>query len=32
VIYAWRESGVTYAVIATATQELEARSLITSMR
>ena len=32
VIYAWRESGVTYAVIATSTQELEARSLITSMR
>jgi hypothetical protein len=25
-------SGVTYAVIATAKQELEARSLITSMR
>jgi hypothetical protein len=32
VIYAWRESGVTYAVIATPTQEAAARTLITSMR
>jgi nitrogen fixation-related uncharacterized protein len=32
VIYAFRESGVTYAVIATAAQEPEARTLITSMR
>jgi nitrogen fixation-related uncharacterized protein len=32
VIYAWRESGVTYAVIATPTQEPAARTLITSMR
>jgi nitrogen fixation-related uncharacterized protein len=32
VIYAWRESGVTYAVIATPTQESTAGILITSMR
>jgi hypothetical protein len=32
VIYAWRESDVTYAVIATPTQEPAARTLITSMR
>jgi nitrogen fixation-related uncharacterized protein len=32
VIYAWRESGVTYAVIATQTQEPAARALVTSMR
>src|SRR5919106_4508873 len=32
VIYAWRESGVTYAVIATPTQEPAARTLITWMR
>jgi hypothetical protein len=32
VIYVWRESGVTYAVIATPTQESTARTLITSMR
>jgi nitrogen fixation-related uncharacterized protein len=32
VIYAWRESGVTYAVIATTTQESTAGTLITSMR
>jgi hypothetical protein len=32
VIYAWRESGVTYAVIATPTQESAAGTLITSMR
>jgi hypothetical protein len=32
VIYAWRESGVTYAVIATSTQEAGAGTLITSMR
>ena len=32
VIYAFRQSGVTYAVLATPTQEAVARSLITSMR
>jgi hypothetical protein len=32
VIYAWRESGVTYAVIATPTQESTAGTLIRSMR
>ena len=32
VIYAWRESGATYAVIATPTQEAAARTLITLMR
>ena len=32
VIYAWREAGVTYAVIATPTQESTAGTLITSMR
>jgi nitrogen fixation-related uncharacterized protein len=32
VIYAWRESGVTYAAIATPAQDLEARTLIASMR
>jgi hypothetical protein len=31
-IYAWRESGVTYAVIATATEEPQARTVIASMR
>jgi nitrogen fixation-related uncharacterized protein len=32
VIYAWRESGATYAVIATRAQESTAGTLITSMR
>jgi hypothetical protein len=32
VIYAWREAGVTYAVIATPTQEPAARTVIASMR
>jgi cbb3-type cytochrome oxidase maturation protein len=32
VVYAWRESGVTYAVIATPTNEPAARTLIRSMR
>jgi hypothetical protein len=32
VVYAWRESDITYAVIATPTQEPAARTLITSMR
>jgi nitrogen fixation-related uncharacterized protein len=32
VIYAWRESGITYAVIATPTQESTAATLVASMR